>query len=372
MELKQTIEACPVPVYRLHGGRPVLEALASSDWQARVVLNPAAVLIEDRAELIWLADRWGLPQESREILLAAGGVVVMLYRAQGARSGPWNVAPSSIGLALFTPEMEFVWRHPQPVIAPGAWFDRLGVEDPRCTRVGDLFYLFYTGFTARRKGSLEAVGEVRILWATTRDFLIWDVKGPLKGDLNRVPNKNAALFPEPVDGRWYLLHRPMRGPDAMSIHLASAERPEGPWRSEGVLMRSYHYAAFASSWVGAGGPPIALGNGRFLMIYHIGHYVTPDRRRREYHLGAALLDLRAAPAERVRARIEPLLRPEGEGEQVGDPELGVDNVVFSCANYVWRGQLIIPYAGADSRIFAASVPLEALVHALEARARGAL
>lgn len=356
-----------VPVRRLHGGRPILEAVPESAWQGRVVLNPAAVLIESGAELERLMARWGLAEAQRERLRRAGGGVVMLYRAQGARSGPWNVAPSSIGLALFTPELELLWRHPEPVLTPGAWFDRLGVEDPRCTRVGDAYYLFYTGFTAQREGALEEVAEVRILWAVTRDFLSWDVKGPVEGDLNRFPNKNAALLPEPVGGRWYLLHRPMAGPDAMAIHLASAQTPEGPWRTEGMLMRSYAYAAFARSWVGAAGPPLALGGGRFLMLYHIGHYKRPDQREREYHLGAALLDLNAPPEARVRSRLEPILKPEGPLERSGDPELGVDNVVFSCAQYVWRDQLIIPYAGADSRIFAAAVPLVELVRALQSQ-----
>lgn len=67
----------------------------------------------------------------------------------------------------------------------------------------------------------------------------------------------------------------------------------------------------------------------------------------------------------VRARIEPLMRPDAPGERLGDAELGVDNVLFTCANYVWRDRLIIPYAGADSRIFGASVDLARLVGALE-------
>lgn len=67
----------------------------------------------------------------------------------------------------------------------------------------------------------------------------------------------------------------------------------------------------------------------------------------------------------VVGRIEPLMRPAAAGERHGDPELGVDNVLFTCACYVWEGQVIIPYAGADSRIFGASVPLDSLVQALE-------
>jgi predicted GH43/DUF377 family glycosyl hydrolase len=66
--------------------------------------------------------------------------------------------------------------------------------------------------------------------------------------------------------------------------------------------------------------------------------------------------------------------PEGDLERVGDPLLGVDNVVFSCANYIWSGNLVVPYAGADSRIFGATFPVRELVARLEeiaAEAEGA-
>ena len=55
-------------------------------------------------------------------------------------------------------------------------------------------------------------------------------------------------------------------------------------------------------------------------------------------------------------------------ETEGDADLGVDNVLFSCATHRWGDLLVIPYAGADSRIFGATLPFAALVEALEARA----
>jgi predicted GH43/DUF377 family glycosyl hydrolase len=163
-----------------------------------------------------------------------------------------------------------------------------------------------------------------------------------------------------VDGKWILMHRPMEGPDAMAIHLASGSSPEGPWTSSGVMMRPYVYREFKSSWIGAAGPPLSLGGGRFLMIYHQGNR-APDTTR-EYDLAAALLDFNKDPI--VQGRIEPLMRPTHENERVGDPDLGVDNVLFSCANHVWGDRLIIPYAGADSRICGAAIRTDALIDAL--------
>ncbi|MDX1741761.1 MAG: glycosidase, partial [Rhodothermales bacterium] len=269
-----------IKLERLHGGRPVLEAREDHPWESRVVLNPAAVLIEPGEELDRLLDTWGLdtPAAGR---LRGGGACVLLYRAQGAKGGEHSHAASSIGLAVLTPALELVWRRRQPVLRPDQPYQNLGVEDARCTKVGDRYYLYYTGYSTAAGGT-ESDRRVRICLATTEDFLKWDLRGPVAGDINEVDNKNAALFPEPVHGNWLLLHRPMSGPGAMAIHLAEAHDPAGPWTSRGEIMRSYRYREFDRSWIGAGGPPMPLGGQRFLMIYHLGHFTAEGTR--EYDL----------------------------------------------------------------------------------------
>ena len=339
-------------------GRPILEPDPHHVWESRVVLNPAAVLVDNPDELRILCDAWTLPSEEEARLMHAGGACVMLYRAQGERDEARDMAPSSLGLAVFTPELEFVWRRAEPVMRPNESFHDLGVEDPRCTRVGDVYYLFYTGYARDGKDK----GRVRICLATSLDFLHWDLHGPIEGDVNEYPNKNPAFLPVRVNDRWLLLHRPMSGPDAMTVHLAEASDPAGRWKSLGPLMESHPYREFSKSWIGAGGPPISLGTDQFLMIYHQGHFTSDGRR--EYDLAAALLDFRRT--DPVRVRIEPMMRPTDPLEQHGNEELGVDNVLFTCANYVHRERLYIPYAGADSRIFGAAIEMDELVGALEA------
>ncbi len=355
-----------VPVERLHGGRPVLEPVAEHDWESRVVLNPAAVLVDDADELEALMETWGLDGGQRETLRAAGGACAMLYRAQGTGQvrdtphGPHHA--SSLGLAVFTPELELVRRWAEPVIAPDEPFHDLGVEDARCTKVGDTYYLHYTGYTSSDRTDPSFLGRVQLCLATTQDFVNWTLHGPLEGDVNRHDDKNGALFPEPVDGKWLFWHRPIYGTHAMSMHLAEADSPDGPWHSHGSVLASYRFRGQALSWVGAAGPPIALGDGRFLAVYHQGHFSFEGKRL--YNLSAMLVEPLAD--EPILARIEPLLLPEGDLERLGDPELGVDNVVFSCANYVVGDHLVVPYAGADSRIFGARLPMAELVARLEA------
>lgn len=352
----------PVEATRLHGGVPLLAPIEAHGWESRVVLNPAAQLVAGE-RLDALLPGWALPEVAAKRLREAGGAVVLLYRAQGEVDERLRMAPSSLGRAFFTPRMALVHRDDEPAIRPDAEFHNLGLEDPRCTRVGDTYYLYYTGYTDPTPDD-DADRRVWICLATSRDLQTWELHGPIEGELNEVNNKNAALLPTPVDGRYLLLHRPMEGDDAMAIHWAEAPAPEGPWTSRGELMRSYPYREFAQSWIGAGGPPVPLGDGRFLAIYHQGHYAADGSR--EYDLAAALLDFRRD--DPVVSRIEPLMRPSSEFETEGDAALGVDNVLFSCANHVWDERLVVPYAGADSRIFAATLPFDALVQALEAAA----
>ena len=363
---RRTLGASPVAVERLHGGRPVLEPVSEHPWESAVVLNPAAVLVEPGPNLDRMVEAWGLDEGQRQRL--GDGACVMLYRAQGTaypRDTPaGRHAASSLGLAVFTPDLHPVHRAAEPVIAPDEPFHDLGVEDARCTRVGDTYYLNYTGYTSSTgEGELEpgAAGRVQLCLATTKDFVDWTLRGPIPGDVNIHGDKNGALFPEPADDQWWLWHRPMAGKHPMSMHLASAPSPDGPWTSHGRTLASYRFHGHARSWLGAAGPPVALGDGRFLALYHQGHFSFEGRRL--YNLSAMLIEPAAeAP---VVARVEPILLPEGDAERVGDPELGVDNVVFSCANYVVGPHLVVPYAGADSRIFGARLVLEDLVSHLE-------
>lgn len=348
-----------VDIVRLNNGKPVLTPKPDSAWESKVVLNPAAILIDDLEKLGSLMVTWGLDSNQRKILLDSGGATVMLYRAQGEVDKEKGVAPSSAGLAVFKPTLELVWRRDIPAIAPVEAYHNLGVEDGRCTFVDGTYYFFYTGYY---HNEAENSNKVHICLATTLDFINWELHGPIAGNLNEVDNKNAVLLPEKVYGKWVLLHRPMQGEHPKAMHWATSESLYGPWESKGMIMASFKFKEFIESWIGAGGPPIHIGEDRFLTIYHQGHYL-PDHKR-EYDLAATILDFSEEGKCTPEKRIEPLMRPTGSEEQKGDEKLGVDNVLFTCANYQWRDDLILPYAGADSRIFGAKINFNALVDQL--------
>ncbi len=357
---KKSIEIShSLDIVRLNNGKPILTPKADSPWESKVVLNPAAVLIDDLDVLKSIMIVWGINENQKKRLLEAEGATVMLYRAQGEIDPEKGMAPSSSGLAVFTPTLELVWRRDIPAIAPVEAYHNLGVEDGRCTFVKGTYYFFYTGYY---HDEAENRNKVHICLATTQDFINWELHGPIAGNLNEVDNKNAVLLPEKVHGKWVLLHRPMQGEHPKAMHWATSESLYGPWESKGMIMASFKFKEFIESWIGAGGPPMPIGEDRFLTIYHQGHYL-PDHKR-EYDLAATILDFSEEGKCTPKKRIEALMRPTGSGEQKGDEKLGVDNVLFTCANYQWREDLILPYAGADSRIFGAKINFNALVDQL--------
>ena len=347
-------------IARLNGGKPILMPKPDSSWESKVVLNPAAVLINDLVHLASIMESWNLNENQKQTLVNADGATVMLYRAQGEVDPEKGMAPSSAGLAVFTPQLELVWRREIPAIAPIESFHNLGVEDGRCTFVDGVFYFFYTGYF---HDEAEGQNKVHICLATTTNFVDWDLHGPVPGNLNDVDNKNAVLLPEKIHGKWVLLHRPMQGKKPKAMHWAISDSLFGPWESQGMVMASNRFKEFSQSWIGAGGPPVPLGSNRFLTIYHMGHYTMHGDR--EYDLAATILDFPKPKVCVPEKRIEPLMRPTSSEEQKGDENLGVDNVLFICANYRLGDDLILPYAGADSRIFGAKINMQELLNELE-------
>ncbi|RME59630.1 glycosidase [Candidatus Parcubacteria bacterium] len=255
------------------------------------------------------------------------GLFHMLYRAQGLDY------VSHIGYAVSEDGVHWSQLN-KPVLSPDAPWETRGVEDPRITKIDDVFYMTYTGYSHT---------GTRACLARSTNLIKWERMGIVLPNEN---NKDHVLFPEKINGRYAMLHR--RPP---SIWLTYSDDLIH-WTDHQILMQP-HPNTWEHKKIGAGGPPIKTSKG-WLIIYH-----AVDANQ-VYRLGAALCDLENP--SRIIARLpEPILEPHETWEIRGD----VPHVVFSCANVVVNDTLFVFYGGADRVMALATCSLQALLDALQ-------
>ena len=354
-----TATAAP-PIERLNGGDPII---APTDlwWENGVTFNSGAVLLEgsERARLA-------------PILLGPDDVgtdplVVVHYRARPMRDEGHALNRSYVGLAVFTTGFQLLRRLDVPVLSPESdvlGFDALGVEDPRITLIDGVYYMVYCGVAPRA----DAGWRAQVCVARSSNLLDWEKLGPADAAVNFENNKDGVLFPERHDGSFVLLHRPMTGtPADYCIELALGETASGPWTNYGGVLGSTPCPECRESWVGAGSVPIALGDGRYLVIYHTGNRLHDGGR--VYQLDAAIFDLArldaADPTAIVTHRLDRIMLPETSWEIDAPYPDSVGNVVFACGSYEYGEHITIVYGGGDTYILAARVGRQALIDAVE-------
>ncbi len=255
------------------------------------------------------------------------GLFHMLYRAQGVHY------KSSIGYAVSVDGLDWS-RLDKPVLSYGGPFETRGVEDPRITMLDGTFYMTYTGYSEH---------GTRASLARSDNLIHWERMGVVLPDED---NKDHALFPDRVGGRYCMFHR--REPD---IWLAY---------SDDLLHWEDHRRVFGprSGWesrkVGISGPPLKTDEG-WLLVYH----GVDDEMF--YRQGVALLDL-DDPTRVLSRPADFVLEPREPWEHVGD----VPHVVFSCATLQVGDELWIYYGGADRVIGQASCPMDEVMAFLRA------
>src|ERR1700687_5133042 len=98
------------------------------------------------------------------------GKFVMLYRAQDRKG------TSSLGYATSNDGIHFT-RRPEPVLIPETPYEKGGgVEDPRLQKVGETYYLTYTGYNNVEAQSVEK-GDAQLCLATSTDLVHWQREG---------------------------------------------------------------------------------------------------------------------------------------------------------------------------------------------------
>ena len=255
------------------------------------------------------------------------GKFVMLYRAQDA-SGT-----SRLGYAESTDGIRFT-RRAEPVLSPETDYEKDGgVEDPRLQRIGDTFYLTYTGCNIK---------DAQLCLATSRDLIHWERKGVIlpayKGNWNVAWTKSGAIVPERIDGKYwmYWLGTAADKTDQMGLSYSSDLIHWSEATPTPVLPR--RPGMFDSRVVEPGPPPILTERG-IVLIYN----GADDKL--VYRTAVAVFD-RRDPRKLLSRSDAPLFSPEKEWEKVGQ----VPNVVFVEGMVRRSDGFLFYYGGADKYV----------------------
>ncbi|MCH7525982.1 MAG: glycosidase [Planctomycetes bacterium] len=219
-----------------------------------------------------------------------------------------------------------------------------GIEDPRVVWVEELdrYVITFTSYSIAGPG---------VSLATTKDFVTFERQGVA------IPpdNKDAAVFPERINGRWAMIHRPMPASAGNRGNIWISYSPDlKHWGDHKQILAARDGAWWDAGKIGLSPPPIKTDEG-WLLLYH-GVRMTPAGCI--YRLGAALMDLEH-PDRLIRRGDEWIFGPQEEYERVGD----VGDVVFPCGVTVNADtkELRLYYGAADTTIALAIANLDEIV-----------
>jgi len=250
---------------------------------------------------------------------------------------------SHLTLAESTDGMHFE-VHPDPWVTPSPnppyeIYERYGLEDPRITQIGDVYYLVYTAYGPH--GPRVGIGYTKDFEGFERICLATEVD-----------NKDAALFPEKINGHYVMINRPSgMGGTRGSIWISYSPDLIYWGRSRVLLIPE---PGWGGKKLGISTPPIKTEEG-WLILYH---GIRETAAGRLYRIGVMLLDLEN-PEHIVARSPSFIFGPEEPYERTGD----VPNVVFPCGWIVEPDNTVKMYYGAaDTCIGLAETRLDDLIH----------
>jgi predicted GH43/DUF377 family glycosyl hydrolase len=251
---------------------------------------------------------------------------VLLVRVEDLRGiSQLHVARSADGVSDWRFDAEPLLRSDVDHYPEEIW----GCEDPRLTWLPEReeWIIAYTAFS--RRGPLVSM-------AMTRDFRTVHRLGPMMPP----EDKDAALFPRRLGGRWAMIHRPspLRG----GAHMWISFSPDlHHWGDHVLLLEARDGGWWDAGKIGLGPPPLETAEG-WLVLYHGVHATSGGPI---YRAGLALLDL-DHPATVLRRTDEWVFGPIAPYEMIGD----VGRVVFPCGWILDEGadRLSVYYGAADS------------------------
>lgn len=310
---------------------PILKPKRIHSWEAEAVFNGCPVKKGEETHLVYRA------------------ISLSHYHALAQT----KFMVSDIGIAESKDGIDF--RNRKRFIIPEYPWERFGCEDPRVTKLGDRYFIFYTALSAY---PFKAEG-IKIGVAISKDLNSIEEKH-LVTPFN---SKGMALFPEKISGKiWSVLTVHTDLPPS-KICLASFDREEDIWKEsywqewhQNFEKYSLPLARRPEDHVEVGAPPIKTKDGWLLIYSYIKNYFSTKPL---FGIEAVLLDLKN-PLKIVAKTKAPLLVPEEYYEKIGL----VPNVIFPSGALLENKSIRLYYGATDTTCCLATIDLEALIEKL--------
>lgn len=210
---------------------PILKPSKKHSWEAEAVFN-------------------GCP-------IKKGKNIYLVYRALSLpryhRAAKTKLMVSDIGIAESKDGIEFHNRK-RFIVSEEPW-ERFGCEDPRVTKLGGKYYIFYTALSEypfRAEGIRVGVGISKDLKTIQEKHLVTPFNA-----------KGMALFPEKIKGKYFIIHR--SGNDIDSAFSSTLNFDGKTWIGEynWIFPRA---GMWDSKKIGIAAPPIKTKKGGFFFI----------------------------------------------------------------------------------------------------------
>lgn len=310
---------------------PILKPKRIHSWESEAVFNGCPVKKENITYLIYRAI--SLPRYHRVAKI--------------------KLRVSEIGIAESKNGIEFHNRK-RFIISEEPW-ERFGCEDPRVTKLGNKYYIFYTALSAwppRTEGIKVGLAISKDLKTITKKHLITPFNA-----------KAMALFPAKIDRKmWAVLTVHTDKPPA-KICLASFEKESDLW-SEKYWQKWYqNFEKYSlplqrrlQDHIEVGAPPIKTKYGWLLLYSYIRNYFSGERL---FTVEAVFLDLKN-PFKIISRTKTPLLTPEEYYERIGL----VPNVIFPSGAILEKNLIRLYYGATDTTCCLAFINFPILIERL--------
>lgn len=286
------------------------------------------------------------------------GKYVMLFRNDVGEWGVPKFGNTNLGLAYsddgikWAVENRVVWDQNDPHVKEMTNNDAWRLYDPRMTIINDRVYICFACDTHHGlRGGI----------AVTDDFKKFEILS-----LSVPDNRNMALFPQKIGGKYIRVERPMpvysRGKDRFDMWISDSKDLKY-WGNHQLLAAVENFP-YANDKIGPAAPPIKTKKGWLLVTHCVDRDDTrgkngwEDSWKKRYTAGIMLLDLKD-PRKVIGISPEPLIAPETPYETDGGFR---DQVIFPCGCIAEDdGTVKIYYGAADTYVCLATAKLKDLI-----------